>query len=69
MYEPWQQRVVDEKTELDERIRRLGNFLVTPQCINLPFDDRCLLLQQSNTMRAYSIILGHRIERFTLKGE
>ncbi len=62
--EPHEQRVVAEKAELDERLAKLNAFLPTETCINLPFDDRCLLAQQAIVMTQLSQILGKRIERF-----
>ena len=70
---PHQQRVVDEKNELAERLTKLNEFLVTEKCISLPFDERCLLAQQAKVMEQYLDILLDRIEMFystaTTKGE
>ena len=65
---PHEQRVVDEKTELDSKLEKLKAFLKTDIALGLPFDDRCLLVKQATVMTAYSGILGKRIERFTTKG-
>ena len=39
---PYQVRVVKEKADLDERLAKLSDFLPTPACFELPFEDRCL---------------------------
>ena len=60
-----ERRVVHEKYELDERIGKLEKFLLTDTCLNLPFAERNLLVQQFNVMKEYSSILGQRISLFT----
>ena len=71
--QPFQQRVVEEKEQLAERLEKLNAFLVTPQCLALPFDERCLLARQAGVMAQYLDILLDRIARFfetaTTKGE
>ena len=71
--QPHQQRVVDEKNELAERLEKLNAFLVTEKCLALPFEERCLLARQALTMTQYLDILLDRIARFfetaTTKGE
>lgn len=63
--EAHQQRVVDEQTELDDKIGKLQNFISdSPIFIKLDKDDRVLLDHQLSTMRNYSKILGERIKRF-----
>ena len=64
-----EQRVIDERSELVERLGKLKVFLGTDTCLGLPFDDRCLLVQQAMVMGQYAQILSARIERFTTKGE
>ena len=54
----WQKRVVDEKTELGEKIKKLKKNLDE----NADYDD--LLLIQFNVMIAYFNILEARIEKF-----
>ena len=71
--QPWQERVVEEKEQLVERLEKLDAFLATPACLALPFDDRCLLARQLFAMKQYLEILLDRIARFfetaTTKGE
>lgn len=60
----WQQRVVDEKAALDEKLKKIVIFLEGPnRNIVAPMDVR-LLEQQYTHMLAYSLILGVRIARF-----
>ena len=61
---PHQQRVIDEKAELDDRLYKLNVFIRTDQCLGLSFDERTLLARQALTMTQYSQILGERIESF-----
>lgn len=59
--EPWQERVVAEKTELDGRITRLRAALETQSLDNLQRD---LMNRQLAYMLAYSSTLRDRIESF-----
>lgn len=61
---PHQQRVVDEKTELDERRAKLDAFYSTPIFHGLPESEQSRLLSQGVAMRTYSEILGERIANF-----
>lgn len=62
--QPFQQRVVDEKAELDTRLGALTQFLLTPQAEKLPVDDHVLLQLQAKIMGDYSAVLERRIARF-----
>jgi hypothetical protein len=57
--QPYRQRVVDEKLELDGRVSRLEVFLRDPSQID-PVE-LLLLRCQLETMRAYSCVLLARI--------
>ena len=59
-----EQRVVDEKKELDEKIAALDAFLEGPVFPTLPNQDQDLLIDQVSTMDDYSDILARRIQRF-----
>ena len=61
---PHQQRVVDEKAELDERLQKLNAFARSDTFLDLNFEDQNLLAKQSNLMRELSVVLGDRIARF-----
>jgi hypothetical protein len=60
--EPYQQRVVDEKWELDSKIEKLMAFLAAPSPAATGLE---LLEAQLLAMRSYSEILGKRIGEFT----
>lgn len=62
--EPHQQRVVIEKQELDERRHKLSHFIAEHQYLQLPEEDRELLMNQLFAMNLYASILKMRIKRF-----
>lgn len=61
---PYQQRVIAEKAELDERIEKLDAFLVTTTFHGLPASERNRLMFQGSAMRIYSRVLADRIAAF-----
>jgi hypothetical protein len=63
--QPFQQRVVDEKKELDEKLAKLVAFFDTEMFANVPADEQKRLHLQCKTMEQYSTILGQRIAAFT----
>ena len=64
-YAPHQQRVVDEKAELDERRGKLDTFIQSNYTfVTLSAEEQSLLKQQRAAMTGYSDILGKRIELF-----
>lgn len=56
---PHQQRVVEERQELEERLAKLRQFLSAEICLSLP-----LLARQERAMTEYSEILADRINLF-----
>lgn len=63
--QPHQQRVVDEKSELDDKLGKLGVFIESsPIFAVLPDDERERLVRQKSCMGEYSEILGERIAAF-----
>jgi hypothetical protein len=62
--EAYQERVVVEKAELDEKRRRLGFFIGSEVFRSLPSEERNRLEQQAIAMTTYSNILGERIANF-----
>lgn len=62
--EAYQQRVVDEKAELDEKREKLRDFLYTDNFAAMKDGDRGLLQAQYIIMGNYSGILQSRIEGF-----
>ena len=62
--QPHQQRVVDEKNELIEKIIKLKGFLLSQMFQKLSTNEQNLLKIQYATMVQYSEILEMRIETF-----
>ena len=63
--QPHQQRVVDEKTELDLKLGKLRNFLNGSIFLSLDEAERFRLTEQANLMNGYSAVLGRRIAAFS----
>ncbi|UCV01152.1 crAss001_48 related protein [Acidovorax radicis] len=62
---PHQQRVLDEKRELDERLSKLDAFVLdNPLFLKLPSAEQERLSRQSKAMAVYSGILDERIACF-----
>ena len=63
--EPYQQRVIDEKIELDKKIEALSVFITTSPIFNgLPRIEKSRLTRQITAMKDYSDVLGRRIGDF-----
>ncbi len=62
--QPHQERVLQEKAELDERLAKLTAFLETDTYHALPDEDKELLRLQWALMCDLSDILAKRIARF-----
>ncbi len=64
--QPHQQRVVDERAELGQKVSALARFISieNPVYMALPERDRDLLQDQLTVMLEYIDILDARIERF-----
>jgi len=63
--QPHQQRVVDEKVELDSKREKLGSFKNTDTFAGLPWQEQERLNTQGHLMTMYSAVLGERIAAFT----
>jgi hypothetical protein len=61
--EPHQQRVVEEKRELDEKIEKLTAFLIGAAVV-VPSAEVERLFRQLGIMLLYSRVLGDRIVHF-----
>ena len=63
--QPHQQRVVDEKTELDTKAKALSEFIGNnPIFENIEPDEQERMKEQCEIMWQYSEILGKRIAAF-----
>ncbi len=65
--QPHQQRVVDDRNELDEKVKKLGVFIGGDSKIflGLPVEEQERLRRQHSVMTIYSNILAERINAFT----
>ena len=61
---PYQQRVVEEKEQLDEKKNKLGEFLESDEFKAVDSDEQHRLTRQHQVMGEYSKILGERIGSF-----
>lgn len=61
---PHQQRVVEEKAELDDKLTKLGAALNGGLREKVSVDEFSLLCEQERVMREYSEILARRIANF-----
>ena len=62
---PHQQRVVDEKRDLDDKREKLNNFKNTDLFASLPGREQERLNTQAHIMTMYSEVLGERIAAFS----
>jgi hypothetical protein len=65
--EAYQQRVIDEKSDLDLKILKLDDFRHGSIYPTLPEEERSRLTRQYCHMKDYSDVLGERIESFKEK--
>lgn len=61
---PYQQRVIQDRNELDWRLGNLVAFFASVRFALLPEEDQQLLKRQADVMAEYSHILSDRIARF-----
>jgi hypothetical protein len=63
---PHQQRVIDEKAELDDKLKKLQKFITGELAvyISLPDEEKQRLKEQFAYMNGYSAVLGDRIAAF-----
>lgn len=61
---PHQERVVQEKAELDDKLAKLDSFGRTPVFASLPAAEQGRLNRQYSLMEQYSAVLGERIAAF-----
>jgi hypothetical protein len=65
----YQQRVIDEKAELDARLTKLSAFIDDGKVfVALPNPERERMIRQERVMLKYSEILGERIAAFPPPG-
>lgn len=64
MLQAHQQRVVEEKKELDEKLNKLNSFISSQFFLPINEDEKDRLKQQARIMHDYSNILKERINAF-----
>lgn len=62
--EDFQQRVIEEKVELDAKLDSLKSFLQTDTFANLQGAEQERLFRQATIMKDYSAVLQERISAF-----
>jgi len=62
--QPHEERVVEEKRELDEKLAKLSEFGEGDVFAGLPADEQGRLNRQHSIMEDYSTVLGERIAAF-----
>jgi hypothetical protein len=60
----YQQRVIEEKAQLQERVAKLAAFITSPRFGTLDMEERARLLDQRLAMNIYLDILKRRIACF-----
>ena len=60
----WQQRVVDELEELQDKYSKLSTFLRDTPADSIDQVDRVLLFDQQQAMMQYINVLSARVRRF-----
>lgn len=64
-YEPWQLRIIEEKTALDVKLAKLNEFMNGEKFAGLDEWQRAQLRSQRFFMFGYSEVLGQRIADFS----
>lgn len=64
--EPYQERVIEEKKELDQKLLKLENFIFRSngKWFDVAEDERLRMVKQYGYMSDYSRVLGERIAAF-----
>lgn len=63
--QPWQERVVEERAQLAERLTKLDEYLANRNALEPMTPDMILLVRQQTAMKVYLEILDERIKRFS----
>lgn len=66
--QPHQQRVIEEKRDLNEKIHKLTVFLASAASTQVSLSEARLMHEQLNHMLQYSKVLQRRIELFGSDG-
>ena len=61
----YQQRVLEEKAELDKKLNALNTFLQSDKVRSVPVSEHTRLVRQSRYMESYSGVLAERIAEWS----
>jgi hypothetical protein len=61
---PFQERVIEEKSSLDDKCVKLHNFIYSDTFNTLPQQEQWRMIRQLAAMQSYSEVLGERINAF-----
>lgn len=59
--EAYQERMVEEITQLLERTNKLNDFISSEKFFDISKEKRVLMTLQKNAMEQYAMILGYRL--------
>lgn len=62
--QPHQQRVVEERTELETKLGKLQTFITGPKFRDIPDAEQGRLVLQHHIMNSYALVLEQRIAAF-----
>ena len=62
--QPHQQRVMEERADLEEKLGKLQAFITGERFSSLPDAEQGRLVLQHHVMLAYALVLEQRIEAF-----
>ena len=62
--EAWQERMLKERDDLEERLEKLRKFFLSASFSDLGTEERKLLLRQERPMHDYLRVLNERIALF-----
>lgn len=57
-------KMVDDKSDIDDKIKKLEAFMLTPTYTELSQKEKKLIREQDDAMNLYSKALGERIELY-----
>ena len=63
----YQKRVIDERNEVDERLKKLTLFIQSDKFETLSVPEQRRMNRQHHIMRRYSVVLMERIEAFEVE--
>lgn len=62
--QPHQQRVVEERTELEDKLGKIHAFITSEKFASIPDDEQGRLVLQHKLMESYALVLEQRIAAF-----